>query len=511
MAVIRLLLPQTFEQALTDAAFPANGTPSIPIAYFSDEVDTESLKAALDWYVEESAAIEATVSEIGRKFGDEEDSVFVDFESTARPASALSFIFWLYDIDATINGRMRTEIGTLSKDASMPAIQFEQTKMTLKDLSVVVGEQETLYDLSIKHVGVQEQVKTEGANMLITESRKNVKGRTIVEMKIDSQLKGAYPEIKLPEDIEVGSDEVFVTLPVGAFNAESLNGHTYRKTAMQDMLNQINDRRPESNWGHLSDHEIGLRYNNPPMRWLAAKEQDGVIYAVGRALTEEARTYYKRAKMDNARVGTSLFAWAELEGEDVTHLDLITIDLADPARVGVPLTAAKPQVVTTEMAKPEDGDKDMLEERVRELLKLTADANVEQAVETVIAQNAEQASKVTELQGQLDALKASEAETKKLNAELVGLALTQIIESAVKIAENRPVIRDIIAGIDDENLGKFTSLEQVKAAVASVMSRESVKRMNREALVDAMGDKQERPADGEAAVKRHFNIPKRGE
>ena len=43
------------------------------------------------------------------------------------------------------------------------------------------------------------------------------------------------------------------------------------------------------------------------------------------------------------------------------------------------------------------------------------------------------------------------------------------------------------------------------------MSRESGKRMNREALVDAMGDKQERPADGEAAVKRHFNIPKRGE
>jgi hypothetical protein len=510
LAVIRLMLPQTFEQALSDAAFPMTGTPTIPIAYLSDEVDQESLKNALDWYVEESAALEVSISEIGRKFGEQEDSVFVDFESAARPSANLGFIFWLYDIDATVNSRLRAEICTIGKGNSVPPVAFEQTTMTLKDLSVVVGEQETVYDLSVKHLGVQEQVGD--ANMLVSESQKSVKGRIVVEMRIDSQLKGAYPEIALPKDIEVGSDEVFVTLPVGAFNAESLNGHTYSKSAMQDMLDQINERRPESNWGHLSEYEMGLRYNNPPMRWLAATEQNGVIYAVGRALTDEARTYYKRAKMDNARVGTSLFAWAEMEGDTVTHLDLITIDLADPARVGVPLTSAKPVVVTTEMTKPEGEEKDMLEERVRELLKLEASADVEKAVEAVIEQQAEQASKVTELQSELEKAKAETAEVQKINAELLGLSLTYIIENSVKLEENRPIIRDIIAGVNDENLVKFKTLDDVKAAVRDVLKRDSVKKLNREALADAMGDPQERPVDASASSgARHFVIPKKGE
>lgn len=508
MAVIRLMLPETFEQAFSDAAFPMTGTPCIPIAYMSDEVDTESLKAALEWYVEESAALEVSINEIGRRFGEDEDSVFVDFESAQRPQSALSFIFWLYDIEASINTRLRAEICTIGKGNSVPPVSFHETALTLKNLSVVVGEQETLYDLSVKHQGVQE-LTTTGTNMLVTESQQNVKGRIVVEMKIETQFKGAYPEIKLPEDIEAGTDEVFVTLPVGAFNAESLNGHTYRKTAMQDMLDQINGRRPESNWGHLSEYEAGLRYNNPPVRWLAATEQDGVIFAKCRALTEEARTYYKRAKMDNARVGTSLFAWAEVEGTDVIHLDLITIDLADPARVGVPITAAKPVVVTSEMHKPE-GEQDMLEEKkLRELLKLGDEDSIETAVEAAIAVQAESASKVTELQARAAELETQNGDLHKTNAELMSLALTHMLESAVKIVENRPLIRDLIAGVDDANLVKLNTLDDLKSAVRDVLSRESVKQANREMLAALTGDPQSRPTDGAASNgARHFNIPK---
>jgi hypothetical protein len=85
------------------------------------------------------------------------------------------------------------------------------------------------------------------------------------------------------------------------------------------------------------------------VRWIAAMaDSEGIVWGKARALTPESQRYYKNAKIDNARVGTSLMGWATMDGEDVTSLELLSIDLADPARVGVPITAARP-VVSVEM------------------------------------------------------------------------------------------------------------------------------------------------------------------
>src|SRR5690606_32080052 len=99
-------------------------------------------------------------------------------------------------------------------------------------------------------------------------------------------------------------------------------------------------RRPGGMWGHLSDEEFGTRYDPPSIRWLAAMaDGNGVVWGKAVALNEQTRDYYRYAKAAKALVGTSLFAMGEADGDSIIHMNLITLDIADPARVGVPMTA----------------------------------------------------------------------------------------------------------------------------------------------------------------------------
>src|SRR5688572_1028967 len=87
-----------------------------------------------------------------------------------------------------------------------------------------------------------------------------------------SELRGAYPDIVLPEAMrnEFGADALFVTLPIGRAGARSRNGRTYTREAVQAMVDAVNANRPEGRWGHLRDEERSTRYDPPAIRWLAA-------------------------------------------------------------------------------------------------------------------------------------------------------------------------------------------------------------------------------------------------
>lgn len=502
MTVIRLALTQEFQDSVSTIS---SGTKYIQLANINDDVDKTSVDDAMRWLADITDPVVVKAIGVKREFGDTEDPIFVEFVSDTGIIWDLDFILWLYDIDGALAKTLRTEIGVLEKSASLQAIEIPGGEMTLKQLSVVFGDkEEKTYDMSIKQRGVMEMTER---NLIVTENRRRVDNKICVEMRIETQLKGGYPDIALPSDVTEGKDEVFVVLPVGAFNAESLNGHTYSQSAMTDMLNQINERRPESNWGHLSDKEIGLRYNNPPMRWLAAVEQDGVIYAKGRALTEEARTYYKRAKMDNARVGTSLFAWAELEDDTVVHMDLITIDLADPARVGVPLTAAKPEVITTEMVAK--SGEEMQEEQIRKILELQEGDSIETALAAVLEAKKANETRLGELETQLEKGQKEIEEVRANNQGLIGYALEMVLASAVKLEENRPMVYRLVAGRDNEYLKQMASIDDVKNAVKEALSMPDMKALNRETLAAASGPAHVRGVDGESGEKkqRYFNIP----
>lgn len=353
--------------------------------------------------------------------------------------------------------------------------------------------------------------------------------RTKVSIVSESILSGGYPDVPLPPDINLAeipeTERVFVTLPIGKFNSESLNGHTYTEKAMRQMVDQINMNRPESNWGHIKDEDFGFRYNEPPVRWLAAKADDnGTIWGKCRALTPEAQRYYKNAKIDNARVGTSLFAWAEIDGSSVTGLDLISIDLADPARVGIPMTAAKP-IVATEMSgeeqkdikmeskeeqkkeeveKEEEMDK-VLELQVRQALGVSETANMTEAIQELRdkvqngeTQIAESNKKVTELQGRV-----TELETE--NRNMIRESMENMISARVKLPEVRELVQSILEG------RSFDTYEKAKEAVENTLKLEFVKKAIGEKVESEMGDAQSRPdnrAEGQSGMAAYFVVPK---
>lgn len=185
-----------------------------------------------------------------------------------------------------------------------------------------------------------------------------LEGRSVLRIVTLTEFSGQYPDISLPEDIdleELGPNPVFVTLPIGQVNAHSRNDRIYRDTAVMALVRQVNENRPEGMWGHYDPWEISFKYDPPGIRWLAAMIDDnGLAWGKGLALTPESENYYRKAKATNARVGTSILAFGEVDDEgNVLDLELITIDMADPARVGVPVTAARPKV-TSEML--EGGD-----------------------------------------------------------------------------------------------------------------------------------------------------------
>jgi len=501
METVYLKLPDALKEALGSISGVNAENLTLPIATILDDADENAVSEALDYFAQVSGKVTGKISSLSRNFGDEQDRVVVELFSENYNFGYLDFVFWLYDINGAVSNRLSIELMTIAKSESMPGASLSTEMYEFRELVY----RDTTRDLAVKVLGVGEMANAKP--MLVTENLQKKDGRLMVEMRVRAQYDpSAYPKIALPSDIVEGSGEMFITLPVAAFDAESLNGHTYLESSVRDMLNQINDRRPESNWGHIPDHEFSTRYGAPPVRWLAAVEQGGTIFARGRVLTDEARTYYARADMDKARVGTSLFAWVEMEDDRVMHMDLITIDLADPARVGVPLTAARAAVNVTEMSKvkQEAGAEEMLEAKVRELLAIDESADVEKELAAVIessklAQEHEKAlveleNEKVELQSQIDALKEQGAEWAK-----------QFVALSIPVELARQTVLDLM------DFSKIENVEQAKEQLKAIKSRADVIALIKAGVVEESGPPQKRGTDDGSAGGKFFKIPEREE
>lgn len=300
--------------------------------------------------------------------------------------------------------------------------------------------------------------------------------RLKVRLTIISEMRGTYPEIALPEDIDrgaLGDDAFFVTLPIGQAGAKSRNGRRYSRAAVEQMVAAINQHRPEGMWGHLAEDETQTRYDPPAIRWLAALlDGEGVAWGKGLPLTAETREYYRLAKATNARVGTSLVAWAQMEGDEVKALELLTVDLADPARVGVPVTAAKP-VISTEMSKQPLTSGSSPTQAGRGEKDRPPNAVLEALAEMLGAGNRDVIEQVRALISEREALREA--------------AITAAVERAVAIPAAVGLVEELVRGRDPQ------TREEIAAAVAAVVEREDVQAMLRAGLAAAMGPSQRRP------------------
>lgn len=286
-----------------------------------------------------------------------------------------------------------------------------------------------------------------------------------------AELRGSFPNIPLPPDIDLNAfsedERFFTTLPIMPVGARSRNQRTYSREAVEAIVRQINENRPSGFWGHLPVEERATRYDPPAVRWLAAMiDGDGMAWGKLIATRQDAREHLRFAMKSNARVGTSIYGWAEQDGELVTDIELESIDLADPARVGI-LEANGVPAVSAEMVAEEQPD--MTEAQVAELTAERGQLQEQLASLTARAEAAE--GVVGELRGLLgdsaDVLAAVRelhgmaAEFKAVKAREITRQIDDAVAEAVSLEALRPLVRLAI--------GAAETVEAAKAAIQSVV------------------------------------------
>lgn len=311
-----------------------------------------------------------------------------------------------------------------------------------------------------------------------------------------SVLRGTYPTIPLPDGMAeaFGENAMFVTLPIGRVGARSRNGRTYTREAVQAIVNAVNTNRPEGRWGHLRDEDRPYAYGSPAIRWLAAMiDESGVAWAKGYPVTEEAREHFRVAKIAGSRVGTSVYGFGRMDGDNVVDFELETIDLAAPDRVGIPETAAEP-IITKET---ED----------EEIMEITLKDVPEAVRQQILEQHGQQqsAERVSEMETQVTTLTEQVAElTKERDAArgeastlLVTYAKSQIAEQ-VQLEPVRKLVERMV-GIketdDSASIEGVTTVAELDAAIKSVIEDESIKAFNKEAVAEMMGPDWKPPAN----------------
>ena len=291
------------------------------------------------------------------------------------------------------------------------------------------------------------------------------------------KFQGSFPDIQTPSDVslaELGADAFFVTLPVGRVNAKSRgSGRVYTESAVKCLVRQINEKRPEGRYGHLAVSELATRYDPPAIQWLAAELVDGVAWAKGLPLTEQARKHFRDAKAMNARVGTSVFGPPPTaEGNRVIDLELYSIDIADPARVGIQDAAAQPNL-TSEM---ETSQMEINEQLLTEM-KGERDAAL-QRVGTLETTNTQLTEQVADLQGKLSGVTKAQTYVSEMADSYISMGIN-INASGPDLEQ---VIREMTTKLMALQAGEL--IGKINAAVTEMVKLESLQPLVSEMLVD---------------------------
>lgn len=172
-----------------------------------------------------------------------------------------------------------------------------------------------------------------------------------------SRFERGYPDIEIPAEIDaaIRRDDpkpFYFTLPVMKVGATSRNKRLYPREVVEDMRQQIKEKKPVGDAGHLRDEDRPYTWQPSPVRWLNAEIDDnGLLWARGYALPEFPKMlgHLRTAINANALQGTSIYGSGTGEMMDngvvhITKVNLESIDLAHPDRIGVPDAATVPMV-----------------------------------------------------------------------------------------------------------------------------------------------------------------------
>lgn len=293
-------------------------------------------------------------------------------------------------------------------------------------------------------------------------------------------LRGPYPAVPPAPPIDLAAltagdaDPLFVTLPVAQVGAVSQNGRRYDRAAVEAIVRAIQAGGVDGIKGHLRDDERGHRYDLPSLYWVGATlDEDGIAWAKAYIPPREAdlREHVRLAKASNAPLGTSLYGTANLAPDGtVRDLRLESIDLAHPARVGVPEAVALPHITRETQANwkapmlPETFYHDSENLNLQHLLGETDDL----------------AGAVRDLISELDELRHE-------HAVLLDDAIDHAVAQQVRLPAYRPVIAEQVRAEAP------ATRHEVNRALRQVLQRPAIQTMLRDAAENAMGPPHTRP------------------
>lgn len=315
--------------------------------------------------------------------------------------------------------------------------------------------------------------------------------------EMEAKLEKGFPDIKTPSDIDLSDvderDRLFVTMPIMPVGATSRNGRKYDDAIVADMVRQINEERPAGFYGHIPADKRSTHHEPAAIRWVAAEIVDGKAWGKFVVTRPDAREDIRWAKRTNARIGTSIYGMAEMDGGKVRKITLESIDLAAVNRLGVPEAAARP-VFTAEMAGAE-GEEDVSEQQVAELTGQRDTLLVQVSELTTRAEAAEQARA---------ALEVTVSEQQTVLAELKAQALKRdiddLVTALVPVEEMRDVVRELVIGAD--------SVETAKASAEKFMAGAAYQKLAKALAAEQMGPgaivapKAEEVSEREAMITR---------
>lgn len=324
---------------------------------------------------------------------------------------------------------------------------------------------------------------------------------------------GDAPDIPLPRSINLAalakslkkmdtsgnpdpSQLVFDTRPIGKVTT-SRNGRVYSERSVESLVRQVNTNRPGGRWGHLREDELSTKYELPAVKWIAAvyNPLTKTAWAKMLALTADAEILIQTSSALETAVGTSIFAVEPTEDAgEIVDYRLISIDLADPARVGIPDMSTVP-MPTSEMLAPNKLEETVMADENKALTEITVERDtLKTLTEQLQAKVSEletaavaTASKLTEfaaigdLVGKEAGIVEAVKEMGEENTRLLETAIVAEIAEAVKLVDVQPVVRELV------DMQKPTTSAQVKAAVQSVVDRPSIKALLKAAVAAEMG------------------------
>lgn len=334
-----------------------------------------------------------------------------------------------------------------------------------------------------------------------------------LRVEIVTEFKGEYPELPTPSDIDLsafssnGEKPVFVVLPIGKVGQRSRNQTRplkYSRTALQRIVEQINTKRPEGEYGHPEPGDA-KNYQAPAVRWLSATiDDEGRAWGKLVATRPDSREHLRVAKATNASVATSVYGTATHDGETVWDYELDRLDLADPSRAGIADAIGVPHLVYEMFAEYEDPNHmdpttiqtqqrdglitslqtqiDTYKEKVSEMTSQVSELAPYREIVTEMAavfpgtEMKQLVSEMTAVIGERDKLKLANQELKKSQ-----LAVTQkeIVSEMVKVEKLRPIVSKLIGTVESE--------EDIRNRVKEILEDEDIKALTKSAVSEMSG------------------------